>query len=440
MIARARSAEAFALLSVTLLWVALHVGCANVSAPGRPALDREAEEYARLVVALGERDPDSLDDFYGPSSWRADAQSRQTSLTDIRHSAEALRDRLSNTRFTERAQERRREFLTRQLGALMARIDLLDGARWPFAEESRRLFDIDIPPANVKGMEAVRASIDRLLPGPGELRARYAAFDRRFLIPPGRVPAVLARAFDECRRVTREHVELPADERVDLTYVHDSPWSAFTRYLGGYRSRIDVNVDFALTPDRALQLACHEGYPGHHVMGVLVEDGLVRRGRVELTAQPLFSPRALLAEGTASFAPELAFPEAARVQVERDALFPLAGLDAGEAERYVRVAVLVDRLHAVELDVARRYLDGELEFARAAAVLEHDALMPSADATLKFLNEYRSFAVTYTRGRDMAAAAVETRSDSSADAAARWRAYLDLIASPDQAFPPPPQK
>ena len=44
----------------------------------------------------------------------------------------------------------------------------------------------------------------------------------------------------------------------------------------------------------------------------------------------------------------------------------------------------MDQLHGVQARIARQYLDGELDFPRASAALERDALMPSADATLKF--------------------------------------------------------
>jgi hypothetical protein len=101
---------------------------------------------------------------------------------------------------------------------------------------------------------------------------------------------------------------------------------------------------------------------------------------------------------------------------ERDALFQVAGLNPGEADKYVRISRLVDELRGRQLDVARRYLDGTLEFARAARELEEGALMPSADATLKFFNEFRTYAVAYTVGRDAVARSVATADD-------RWKAY-----------------
>jgi len=130
----------------------------------------------------------------------------------------------------------------------------------------------------------------------------------------------------------------------------------------------------------------------------------------------MFSPQSLHTEGAATYAAELAFPDESRLAFERDELFPLVGLNAGEADKYLRVSRLVDALRGRQLDVARRYLDADLEFARAARELEEKALMPSADATLKFFNEFRTYAVAYTVGRDAVARDVGTAAD-------RWKAY-----------------
>ena len=279
---------------------------------------------------------------------------------------------------------------------------------------------------------SVRAEIDRLLAGPGDLTARYAAFDRRFLVAPDRLPAVLARAIEGCRAVTREHVTLPPSEGVDVDYVRELSWSAFTRYSGGFRSRIQVNAGLPLTVDRALDLACHESYPGHHTIASLLDARFP--GRVEFLVQPLFSPQSLLHEAAASLAGRLAFPEPERIAFERDDLFPLAGLDPAEASRHVRVGRLVDALHGIESDIARQYLDGGLDFPRAAAALERDALMPSTEATLKFLNQFRTYAATYTIGRDVLQRHLDAQPSSGGDAG-RWRAYINVVADPAQVVP-----
>ena len=405
---------------------------------GSPAasLDAAAESYVRLVLALGERDADSLDTYYGPSGWQAEARARRLSLHDIRATAAPLVESLDVMRFYNAEAEGRRVFLVRQLRAILSRIDIVRGARPSFTEEARTLFGLNGQEGRdgQDGQErAVRLELERLLPGPGEVSARYAAFDRRFLIPRDRLAAVLSRAIDGCRTATRKHVTLPPGERVDVEYVPDMAWSAFTRYQGRSTSRIQINTGLPLTVDRALELACHEAYPGHHTIDALL-DARFGGGRVEFLVRPLFSPQSALHEAAASMAAELAFPGGARLAFERDELFPPAGLDPSDADRYVRVGRLVDQLLGVQAGIARRYLDGELDFARASAALERDALMPSADAMLKFLNQFRTYAATYTIGRDALARYLNAHS-SADDVAGRWRAYINVVTDASQVVP-----
>jgi hypothetical protein len=417
------------LLAALALWAPACGG--RPSNAAAPALDAAAESYVRLVLALGERDADSLDAYHGPPEWQAEARRAHATLPEVRAAAASLAEKLATPVAVE--DDVRRQFLIRQLRAIVARIDLLRGARPPFDEEARALFGLDVTAAEHGTTAAsVREAIDRLLPGSGDLPARYAAFDRMFDVAPDRLPAVLSRAIEGCRAATRAHVRLPPAERVDVEYVPGLAWSAFTRYRGGFTSRIQVNAGLPLTVDRALDLACHEAYPGHHTIASLLDARFV--GRIEFLVQPLFSPQSLLHEAASSLAGALAFPEPARVAFERDELFPLAGLDPAEAARHVRVGRLVDELHGVHADIARRYLDGVLDFPRASAALQRDALMPSADATLKFLNQYRTYAATYTFGRDELMRYIDAHA-APGDAASRWRAYTNVVADPAQIVP-----
>jgi hypothetical protein len=145
--------------------------------------------------------------------------------------------------------------------------------------------------------------------------------------------------------------------------------------------------------------------------------------RFELMVQPTFSPQSLVSEALATYAVELAFPEADRLAFERDVLFPLAGLDKKNAEVYLRISRQVDQLEAEEPGIARDYLDGKLEWARAASALEDKALMAHTEATLKYLNEFRTYMLTYTVGTDMARKCMGSLTGDD-----RWRAYEQLIS------------
>ena len=416
--------------------LAVAIGCGGLSRTAPQSLDAAAERYVRLTLALAERDGDSLDSYHGPRAWQADARARHASLADIKSEARALAGTLAaSTAAISVEDDERRLFLLRQLRALAARVDILLGSRPGFAEEARSLFDFDAAAIDGGDAVAIRAEVDRLLPGRGTVADRYAAFDRQFLVARDRIDAVLSRAIEGCRGAASAHLTLPPGERVVVDYVGELPWSAFTRYEGRAVSRIRVNAALPLTVDRALDLACHEAYPGHHAIDTLLDARWP--DRVEFLVRPLFSPQAMLHEAAASLAPSLAFSDSGRLAFERDVLFPIAALDPAGADLHVRVGRLVDRLAGAQAAVARQYLDGALDFPRAAAALEHDALMPSADATLKFLNQFRSYAATYTLGRERLHRHLDAT--AGADQAARWRAFRDLVTSPAQNLPPEPR-
>ena len=83
---------------------------------------------------------------------------------------------------------------------------------------------------------------------------------------------------------------------------------------------------------------------------------------------------------------------------------------------------------AASNEAARRYLEGRLDAAGAAAWLETYALMSPdrAQKRVKFIEQYRSYVLNYNLGQDLVRAYVEKQSRS----ADRWPAFKDLLASP----------
>ena len=393
-----------------------------------------AESYVKLVLALGRHDADFVDAYYGPPEWKAEAERANRAVAEIEREAGTLRERLAKV--PEPAEELlrlRHRYLDRQLSALRARAQMLQGRKLTFDEESLALYDAVAPTNTEEHFRVLREELARLLPGAGPLGGRYEAFRAGFVIPPEKLDAVFSAAIEAARARTKAHIALPGGERFRVEKVTGKSWSGYNWYQGSFQSLIQVNTDLPIFIDRAVDLACHEGYPGHHVYNVLLEKNLVRdRGWSEFTVYPLFSPQSLIAEGSANFGIEVVFPGPERVRFEREVLFPIAGLDPSRAARYGEVQKLAEGLAYAGNEAARRYLNGEIDAKAAADWLEEYGLMarPRAEQRVRFIDQYRSYVINYNLGKDLVRRWIESRGGTADHPEKRWEEFARLLSSP----------
>jgi hypothetical protein len=268
-----------------------------------------------------------------------------------------------------------------------------------------------------------------LLPGPGSLSSRITAYRNQFVVPPEKRRAVFERALSECRARTLARWTLPANERLDVEWTTDVP-AAWHRFNGRAHSTLQLNPAAVGFLGSAIDVACHEGYPGHHAQFVIMEmdagaDGLA----VEDTVVLLRSPISMLREGAANYGIDLAFPLPQRLAFERDVLFPLAGFDPGEAARYVEVHRLVGALGRAVVPIVRDYRDGRISPASASRALESSALVSSPTALLRFVDDLGPYVLGYTAARDNVRDTVETRHRQSG--ADRWTVLREMLAHAD---------
>ncbi|MES0875231.1 hypothetical protein [Sinimarinibacterium thermocellulolyticum] len=408
--------------------------CTATQRPGvqDPVVNEIAEEYVRLVLAVGEHDEHYVDAYYGPAAWREQVRAQARALPAIVGQAAALEARLASLpAAVDSLSALRQRYLSRQLQALehLARKRL--GETLGFDAEARALYDIEPPVSTEAELAARLAPIEQALPGEAPIAERYNAYIERFAIAPDRIEAVMRAAIAEARQRTAQHITLPAGERFELALLKDKPWSAYNWYQGNYHSRIEINTELPLTVTRAIELAVHEGYPGHHVYNALLERSLVReRGWVEYSVYPLYSPQSLIAEGSADYALTLAFPLEQRIRFVEEVLFPLAGFDPAEARRYVEVSEAARVTGLATIEAARRYLDGRADAAATKAFLQRYALASPgrAEQRLRFFDAYGAYIVNYALGESLVADYVERQAGS--DVAARWRVFAELLATP----------
>lgn len=390
-----------------------------------------AQAYVKLVLAMGQHDPDYVDAYYGPPEWRK--QEKKT-LDAIALEATRLRDQLAKISNSPDEMERlRRAYLTKQLSALEARARVLKGARLKFDEESQLLYDAVAPGFPEAHFQEILAKLEPKLPGEGSLLQRYESWRQAFVIPKDKLDAVFQLAIKACRDATLAHIKLPPGESFSVEYVTNKPWGGYNWYKGDYHSVIQVNTDLPVYIDRAIDLAAHEGYPGHHVYNALLEKNLVRdRGWVEFSVYPLFSPQSLIAEGTANFGREVVLTKPERLEFEKKVLWPAAGIDPSRVEEFYAVQDLVKQLNYATNEAARRYLNGEIDANAAATWLQKYALMDEkrAKQATKFIEKYRSYVINYNLGEDMVRTYIEKRGGTAEQPEKRWREFEQLLASP----------
>ena len=258
-------------------------------------------------------------------------------------------------------------------------------------------------------------------------------FKNAFVIPKEKINAVFQAAIEECRKRTLQQIKLPDNENFTVEYVTNEPWGAYNWYKGNSFSLIQVNVDLPVYIDRAIDLAAHEGYPGHHVYNALLENKLARKkGWVEFTVYALFSPQSLIAEGTANYGIAVAFPGNSRIEFEKEILFPLAGLNPDNTELYYKVLELQNKLNYTSTEAARNYLDGKWTKDETVAWLQRHGLRSeeNAERNITFFDKYRSYIINYSYGLDLVRSYIERNGGTADSPVKRWRLFEDLLSKP----------
>ncbi|MET4683824.1 hypothetical protein [Brevundimonas faecalis] len=399
-----------------LLGAALLTACATTpsqASESQPdSLDAVARDYVALTLEIGEREPGYVDAYYGPAEWAEAAKANPRALPQLAEGAAALTRRLETLPEAglDADSRQRRAYLLAHVSAASARLGMLQGQKPNFADEAEALFGVRPELRPLSSYDPVLARIDALVPGEGPLADRVAAFRARYVVPKERLEPVMRAAIAECKARTERHMTLPADETFTLEFVNNKPWSGYNWYKGKAFSLIQVNTDLPIYIDRAVDLGCHEGYPGHHVYNALLERTFVQgKGWVEMSVYPLFSPMSFIAEGSANYGIDLAFPDHERTDFEQRVLYPLAGLDPATAEAQTQLLALTRQLARAEYTIADDYLAGRIDRETALDQLQKYGLVARDRAAqrLSFIETYRSYVINYGLGRDMVQAWVE---------------------------------
>ncbi|MEP3464385.1 MAG: hypothetical protein ABJN65_00025 [Parasphingorhabdus sp.] len=434
-----RKLSVFAVLVLVSACMTPEAAVSDVQASSEPApksraeheLNAIAKEYTKLTLAMGEKEAGYVDAYYGPSEWADAAKNDPRNLVELGNDIVRLMERLDAPLVIDSEDlELRKRFLSAQLEAAHTRHAMISGEVLPFVREAKGLFGVTPNIRPLSEFDPILEEIEKLVPGDGPLSERVDTFENQYVIPKEKLRTVFDTAIAECKRRTEEYFELPETENFKMEFVTGKSWSGYNYYQGNYQSLIQINTDLPIKISRAVDLGCHEGYPGHHVYNMLLEQNLTRgKGWQEFSVYPLYSPQSLIAEGSANYGIELAFPGVKRLEYEREVLYPLAGLDPDTAGAFWALQIAKQALSGARMTIAQQYLDKEITREQAVADMMKYQLVSRkrAEQSLSFNDQYRSYVINYGLGLDMVREWIEAQGDAPIW---RWKAMERLLSEP----------
>ncbi len=346
-----------------------------------PVPDPVARDNHRHALRQDRHVPGIVDGYFGPADLSAAVEAEPLRPPErLAEDAAALRRRASG----EVRESDRRHWLDLQLTALETLARARAGERMPYLDLVHRCFacrPVRRPPER---FEDAATRLDLYLPGGGSLAARLAAEDEAWTVPPDRVAGVMAELVTRFRARAGALFGLPDGEGLAVSLVRERPWTGYNWYDGGYRSRVEINLDLPVRLPALVGVAAHETYPGHHLEHASKERALVEgRGWMEASVLLINTPECLISEGLANLGREFVVPPA-EMDGQLLELAPLAG---------VPLAASPGALHAAtarqgEIAAARAILD---EARVNAALMLHEDGRPR-DEVLDFLVEVGRFA------------------------------------------------
>lgn len=394
-------------------------------------LNKLAEKYVRLGLAIGAYDESFVDAYYGPDSLKpAKTDSifpKDSFLTAVNSLSNDLKAFDGNANDTL---AKRSAWIQSQLKAFERRIKLFGGDSASFEIETKELYGVTVPVYDTAHFISIAKKLDSLLPGKGTVNERFQQLANRFIIPKEKLDTVLKTSIAECRKRTLKYYALPSSENFSLEFVNNKPWSGYNWYKGNYRSVIQINTDLNIFIDRIIDVGSHESYPGHHVYNMLLEKNLYRdKGWVEISFYPLYSPQSLIAEGSANYGIQLAFPGDEKITFAKNVLLPLAGLDTAGINLYFKALELRDELNFVRNEVCRGLLNKTMTQEQAVYWLKNFSLMndESAVKSVSFIKANRSYVINYNYGKRLVKQYIEKKAGIAADK--QWEAFGWLLSN-----------
>jgi hypothetical protein len=370
-----------------------------------PTIDALGVEYLTLGLELERLVPGYVDAYMGPDDLKTRANAGPSP------DPVALLDRterlLTAVRISD-YDDNRKEFLRAQVTGMITSCRTLAGQEIGYVDAVSTSFDIAVVYTPDAQLDESLRDLESCLPGEGSVRERQIAYRKRFEVNQPTAAEIIRQIIAETRSNTRQFVDLPPGDSVEVTFVTNQPWSGYNWYLGNARSRVEINTDLPIYAHKLPGLVAHEGYPGHHTEHALKDQLLYHeRGYAEHAIQLINTPECVISEGIAVLAEDFGFGDRDGADWLATNLPTIAGISLDpELDRQVGRAS--GNLRAVAPNAALRlHRDGQSE-REVIQYLQHYGLATEAEATKRFsfINDrlWRPYVFTYSVGRELMSA------------------------------------
>ena len=358
-------------------------------------MDEIARSYLALAHAIERHSQGYIDGYFGPPEL-ADQPTRP--LDELAREAEQLAAAVAGLGDAER-----RIFLSAQVGAMQTSIALLRGEPIRYSDEVRQLYNIEPTRVPEREFEEAIAAVNDLLPGDGPVAEREQTFRAGFAIPSERLRTLFDLIVAELARRTRALFSLPDGESFEAQFVQNQPWSGYNWYLGGNRSRIEINTDLPKYLTDLPDLIAHEAYPGHHTEHAIKDQRLYReQGRAEHAILLINAPECVISEGIATRALRAVMSEQELRDWLAGELAPAAGMATADIDAMLALQRARRNLRSVTENAALLLHEDRAPEQEVIDYLQRYRLATPGEArkSIEFITHpnFRSYIFTYTRG------------------------------------------
>lgn len=400
------------------------------------------ERYLLLGLSLGRHIPGFVDAYYGPKRLSDQAahdvplhadvlMSQARALLAAIDSGEPLGDP-SEPEASDQVLGRdsaRRSWIRAQVLGLLTSARILSGEHIEYADEVEACYGVRPSRVPDDVIYAAHANLEEVVPGSGPLADRLISWRESHAVSPDKLDAAISSLAEDLRERTARTFGLPDGESVEFVLARNEPWSGFNYYLGGFHSRVAINIDLPVLSTSLAHLVAHEAYPGHHTEHSRKEAGLVRRQHYyEESIFLVGTPQCLIAEGLADLGLEVVMgrrPEA----IVAEHLVPL-GI-AYDADTIGIVAEASEAIGAARANAAFRLHEDHADPDVVVAEMMRLALLPKerAEKSVQFLLDptWRSYISCYVEGLPLCRRYVQGRPERFETLITEQRTPADLL-------------